>query len=152
MPLWIVGRWAATSQRLQDIIKQHVLKSIHYGTSSPKRDLSICKCKYSTKSTTQIQSLGTWFHHWTSPPMQSHLRSTLWLTACSPFSQMDVCHFIFQLLKPPSLKLPTLFSADKKNLFITWKFRMFLLSFELTAYSFAVMPIGYLPITARLLL
>ena len=41
------------------------------------------------------------------------------MTACSPFSQKDVHHFIFQLLKPPSLKLPTLFSADKKNLFIT---------------------------------
>ena len=41
------------------------------------------------------------------------------MTACSPFSQKDVCHFIFQLLKPPSLKLPTLFSANKKNSFIT---------------------------------
>ena len=51
---WYVGR---TSQRLQDRIKQHVPKSIRYGTSSPKRDLPICKCKYSTKSTTQIQSL-----------------------------------------------------------------------------------------------
>ena len=49
-----VGR---TSQRLQDRIKQHVPKSIRYGTSFPKRDLPICKCKYSTKSTTQIQSL-----------------------------------------------------------------------------------------------
>ena len=49
-----VGR---TSQRLQDRIKQHVPKSIRYGTSSPKRDLPIRKCKYSTKSTTQIQSL-----------------------------------------------------------------------------------------------
>ena len=38
------------------------------------------------------------------------------MTACSPFSQKDGCYFIFQLLKPPSLKLPTLFSADKKNL------------------------------------
>ena len=37
------------------------------------------------------------------------------MTACSPFSQKDVRHFIFQLLKPPSLKLPTLFSADKKE-------------------------------------
>ena len=41
------------------------------------------------------------------------------MTACSPFLQKGVRHFIFQLLKPPSLKLPTLFSADKKNLFIT---------------------------------
>ena len=49
-----VGR---TSQRLQDIIKQHVPKSIRYDTSSPKRDLPIRKCKYSTKSTTLIQSL-----------------------------------------------------------------------------------------------
>ena len=49
-----VGR---TSQRLQDRIKQHVPKSICYGTSSPKRDLPIRKCKSSTKSTTQIQSL-----------------------------------------------------------------------------------------------
>ena len=37
------------------------------------------------------------------------------MTACSPFSQKDVRHFIFQLLKPPSLKLPALFSADKKK-------------------------------------
>ena len=51
---WYVGR---TSQRLQDRIKQHVPKSIRYGTSSPKRDFPIRKCKYSTKSTTQIQSL-----------------------------------------------------------------------------------------------
>ena len=49
-----VGR---TSQRLKNRIKQHVPKSIHYGTSSPKRYLPIRKCKYSTKSTTQIQSL-----------------------------------------------------------------------------------------------
>ena len=49
-----VGR---TSQSLQDRIKQHVPKSIRYDTSSPKRNLPICKCKYSTKSTTQIQSL-----------------------------------------------------------------------------------------------
>ena len=49
-----VGR---TSQRLQDRIKQRVSKSIRYGTSSLKRDLPIRKCKYSTKSTTQIQSL-----------------------------------------------------------------------------------------------
>ena len=49
-----VGR---TSQKLQDRIKQHVPKSIRYGTSSPKRDLPIGKCKYSTKSTTQMQSL-----------------------------------------------------------------------------------------------
>ena len=49
-----VGR---TSQSLQDRIKQHVQKSIRYGTSFPKRDLPIRKCKYSTKSTTQIQSL-----------------------------------------------------------------------------------------------
>ena len=48
-----VGR---TFQRLKDRIKQHVPKSIRYGTSSPKHDLPICKCKYSTKSTTQIQS------------------------------------------------------------------------------------------------
>ena len=41
------------------------------------------------------------------------------MKACSPFSQKDVRHFIFQLLKPPSLKLPTLFSADKKNSLIT---------------------------------
>ena len=41
------------------------------------------------------------------------------MTACFPFSQKEVRHFIFQLLKPPSLKLPTLFSADKKNSFIT---------------------------------
>ena len=41
------------------------------------------------------------------------------MTACSPFSPKDVRHFIFQPLKPPSLKLPTLFSADKKNSFIT---------------------------------
>ena len=41
------------------------------------------------------------------------------MTACSPFSQKDVRHFIFQLLKPTSLKLPTLFFADKKNSFIT---------------------------------
>ena len=41
------------------------------------------------------------------------------MTACSPFLQKDVYHFIFQLLKPPSSKLPTLFSADKKNSFIT---------------------------------
>ena len=46
-----------TSQRLQDRIKRHVPKSIRYGISSPKRDLPIRKCKYSTKSTTQIQSL-----------------------------------------------------------------------------------------------
>ena len=46
-----------TSQRLPDRIKQHVPKSIRYGTSSPKRDLPIRKCKYSTKSTTKIQSL-----------------------------------------------------------------------------------------------
>ena len=45
-----VGR---TSQRLQDRIKQHGPKSIRYGTSSPKHDLPIRKCKYST----QIQSL-----------------------------------------------------------------------------------------------
>ena len=44
-------------QRLQDRIKQHVPKSIRYGTSFPKRDLPIRKCKYSTKATTQIQSL-----------------------------------------------------------------------------------------------
>ena len=43
--------------RLQDRIKQHVPKSIRYGTSFQKRDLPICKCKYSTKPTTQIQSL-----------------------------------------------------------------------------------------------
>ena len=49
-----VGR---TSQRLQDRIKHHVLKSIRYGTSSQKRDLPIRKCKYSTKSPTQSQSL-----------------------------------------------------------------------------------------------
>ena len=49
-----VGR---TSQSLQDRIKQHVPKSIRYGISSPKRDLPIRKCKYSTKSTTQIQFL-----------------------------------------------------------------------------------------------
>ena len=41
------------------------------------------------------------------------------MIACSPLSQKDVRQFISQLLKPPSLKLPTLFSADKKNLFIT---------------------------------
>ena len=29
------------------------------------------------------------------------------MTACSSFSQKDVRHFIFQLLKPPSLKLPS---------------------------------------------
>ena len=46
-----VGR---TSQRLQDRIGQDVAKYIRYGTSSPKRDLPIRK--YSTKSTTQIQS------------------------------------------------------------------------------------------------
>ena len=46
-----------TSQRLQDRIKQHVPKSIRYGISFPKRDLPIHKCKYSTKSTTEIQSL-----------------------------------------------------------------------------------------------
>ena len=49
-----VGR---TSQKLQDRIKQHVPKSNRYGTSSPKRDLPIRKCKYFTKPTTQIQSL-----------------------------------------------------------------------------------------------
>ena len=49
-----VGR---TPQRLQYGIKQHVPKSIRYGTSSPKRHLPIRKWKYSTKSTTQIQSL-----------------------------------------------------------------------------------------------
>ena len=74
------------------------------------------------------------------------------MTACSPFSQKHVRHFIFQLLKPPSLKLPTLFSADKKNSFITKKFFMFPLNCKLTAHSFAVTPISYLPITARLLL
>ena len=41
------------------------------------------------------------------------------MTACSLFSQKNGRHFIFQLLKPHSLKLPTLFSADKKNSFIT---------------------------------
>ena len=46
-----------TSQRLQDRIKQRVLKSIRYGTSSTIRDLPIRKCRYSTKSITQIQSL-----------------------------------------------------------------------------------------------
>ena len=44
-------------RRPQDRIKQHVPKSIRYGTSSPKRDLPIRKCKYSTKSTTRIRSL-----------------------------------------------------------------------------------------------
>ena len=38
------------------------------------------------------------------------------MTACSPFLQKDVRHFIFQLLKPPSLKLLTLFSAKKIRL------------------------------------
>ena len=38
-------------------LKEHVPKSIRFGTSSSKRDLLIRKCKYSTKSTTQIQSL-----------------------------------------------------------------------------------------------
>ena len=42
---WYVGH---TSQTLQDRIKQHVPKSIRYGTSSPKCDLPIHKCKYST--------------------------------------------------------------------------------------------------------
>ena len=37
------------------------------------------------------------------------------MTACSPFLQKDVRDFIFQLLKPLLLKLPTLFSADKKQ-------------------------------------
>ena len=41
------------------------------------------------------------------------------MTACFSFSQKDVRHFIFQLLKPTSLKLPTLSSADKKNSFVT---------------------------------
>ena len=41
------------------------------------------------------------------------------MTGCSPFLQKDIHHFIFQLLKPPSLKLPTLFSTDKKNSFKT---------------------------------
>ena len=59
------------------------------------------------------------------------------MTACFPFSQKDVCHFIFQLLKPPSLKLSTLFSADEKNSFIALKFCMIPLSCESTAYSLA---------------
>ena len=46
-----------TFKRLPDRIKQHIPKSICYGTSFPKRDLPIRKCKYSTKATTQIQSL-----------------------------------------------------------------------------------------------
>ena len=110
-----VGR---TFQRLQDRIKQHAPKSIRYGTSSPKRDLPIRKCKYSTKSATQVQSLTRIrpldFTSYTIPLVLNTM-----MTACSPFSQKDVPHFIFQLLKPPSLKLPTLFSADKKNSFIT---------------------------------
>ena len=68
-----VGR---TSQRLQDRIKQHVPKSICYGTSSPKRDLRFCKCKYSSKSTTQIQSLthdsAIALHHLRNPTYAQH--------------------------------------------------------------------------------
>ena len=65
-----------TSQRLQDRIKQHIPKSICYGTSSPKRDLPIRKCKYSTKSTTQIQSLthgsAIGFHLLRNPTCAQH--------------------------------------------------------------------------------
>ena len=61
------------------------------------------------------------------------------------------CFYLFNIIKS-SLKLPTLFSADKKNLFITQRFCMFSLSCEPTAYSFAVTPNDSLPITARLLL
>ena len=35
------------------------------------------------------------------------------MITCSSFSQKDDRHFIFLLLKPPSLKIPILFSADK---------------------------------------
>ena len=110
-----VGR---TSQRLQDRIKQHVPKSIRYGTSSPNVIFQFANAniplsqKLKFNLSRMIRPLDFTFY-------AIPLALSTMMTACSPFSQKDVRHFVFQPLKPPSLKLPTLLSADKKNSFIT---------------------------------
>ena len=109
-----VGR---TSQRLQDRIKQHVPKSIRYvlpqnvifqfanANISPSQQLKFNLSR-------MIRPLD-----FTSYAIPLALKTMM--TTCSPFSQKNVRHFIFQLLKPTLLKLLTIFSAEKKNLFIT---------------------------------
>ena len=107
-----------TSQKLQDRIKQHIPKSIHYGPSSPKHDLPIRKCKYSTKSTTQIQSrthdLAIGLYLLCNPTCAQHYDDSI-------FSILTKGRSLFHLsaLEATFIKLPNLFFADKKNSFIT---------------------------------
>ena len=110
-----VGR---SSQRLQDRIKQHVPKSIRFGTSSQKRDFQFANVNIPPSQQLKF-NLSRMIRPLDFNSYAISLAINTTMTACSLFSQKNVRHFNFQLLKPPSLKLRTLFSADKKNSFIT---------------------------------
>ena len=107
-----------TSQSLQDRIQLHVPKSIRYGTSFPKRDFPFRKCKYFTKSTTQIQSfthdsvIGLYLLR--NPTCAQHYDDSMFSILAKGRSP-----FHLSALEATFIKLPTLFFADKKNLFIT---------------------------------
>ena len=91
----IVGMWAA-------LPKDYKTESIHYGTSFSKQFLPIHKCKYSIKSTTQIQYLmhdsAIGLHHQRNPTCAQHYDDSMFSILAR-----NVRLFLFQLLKPSSL-------------------------------------------------
>ena len=102
-----------TSQRLQDRIKQHVPKSIRSCSSFQKRLLPARQCKSSTQTLIPsllllIQPLDFIFYK-ILPALN------IMMTADFLFLPKAAHFFIYLLLKPLSLKLLTLSSADKKN-------------------------------------
>ena len=107
-----VGR---TSQRLQDRIKQHVLKSIRSGVSSQKRALPAGDCKSSSQSATQHLAsdsailLKLLLQNPTCAPHYEDSRFSIFAKIALPF--------IFLLLKQHSLKLLIPFFVGKKNFY-----------------------------------
>ena len=78
-----VGR---TFQRFQNMIKQHVPKSILSGVSPRKRDLPVRECRCSTKSTTETQfltdHLAIGFHLLRNPSCDRHYDNSMFFYSC----------------------------------------------------------------------
>ena len=104
-----VGR---TSQRLQDRIKQHVLKSIRSCSSSQKRLLPARWYKSSTQTNTQslASDSAIGLHLLQNPTYAQHYDDADFL-----FLPKAAHLFIYLLLKPLSSKLLIPPSADKKK-------------------------------------
>ena len=138
------------SQRLQDRIKQHLPKSICCGISSQKLALPIRECKHSTKSTTQTQSLTRdlviGFHLLRNPTCAQNNDDNM-------FSIHSKGRLSFHLsaLEATFIESSNLIFCGQKEFVYNLKILQVSASLWIATYGFAVTPIDFSTIHARLL-